>query len=120
VQSSRLGEGDRPLISAEVLVEGLQELLAPGEVGIARQGNAPAWGERSQTSFQKLPGRLIIQAQLSSQFEDHGLTGREIVPLFPAPNGVPMHPQGLGQLLLGQVPVCAMGSQEGSEGRKIA
>ena len=91
----------------------LQDLFAPGEEGIARQGNQPVRGERSQTGFQEMAGFLVIQVQVPGQFEHHRLTaGRKKVSLFPPDDSAAMHPHGLSKLLLCEVPASAQGFEQ--------
>src|SRR5712692_6297784 len=70
------GERDR-LIGSKLYVQGLQDLLTPGEEEIALKGNEPMRRERGETGFQQLARLLLIQKEMSGQFEHHRFACRE-------------------------------------------
>src|ERR1051326_7693398 len=118
MQSMGLSERHR-LGDAQLGMQRLQDRLAPGEEGIARQGHTPVWGERGQAGFQEVAGLLVIQAQMLRQFEDKRLTAGQEVSLFPSDDGTAMHPYGVSKLLLGQVPADAQGFEQLAKRSKI-
>ena len=58
----------------------------------------------------------MVQEQVSSQFKDYGPAGRKDFSLFPTPDGVTVHPNPLGKLLLGKVRPLAKVVEELSKG----
>jgi hypothetical protein len=90
-------------------MQGLQNLLTPGEERIARKGDMPMRSKRGQAGFQQVARLLVIQVQMPGQFEDESLTAGQEVSLFPPGDGATMHPDGFSKLLLCQVPAFAKG-----------
>ena len=113
------GRWGQLLTGAELPVEGLEGLLASGKKGVAWQGHAPVWGWRGQAGFQQLAALLIIQEQVPSQFEDRRFARGEYVSQFPATNGMPMHPEALGQARLGEVLAVAKRFEQRAKGRRL-
>src|SRR5690349_5454742 len=116
MQGRGLRQGDGP-IDAQLRVQRLQHVLAPGEIGIAWQGNGPTWSKRGETGFEKLTSFQVIELQVVDQFQDQCFAFGEVVSLLPTDQRPAMNPDGLGQRVLREALMLAKRLEQESEGR---
>ena len=103
------------MVSGEKRAQCFQDLLAPGEERIARQGDGPIRRQRGQAGFQQLAGFLVIELETARQFEHEPFLFGKKLALFPSVDGTTVDAGGLSELLLGKASAGAKAFKERSK-----
>ena len=85
------------MVRMQELMQLVKQGVSSGKEHIALIGHRPVRRKRGQTGFEKLSCFCFAQSKQTPQFQNSTFLLREVVALFPGPDGIVMHAQLLSQ-----------------------